>query len=384
MNRSICCRLIALAMLIFDPFAIADHEDNLISVHDDNITLVNDLIVIGGQSGNGRCGQADCPSIASLSSVGKGTSKAVGALGGRIDQARGSSNKQFSIISRLPKKGGSAGADSGDFSPWSPFLVADTSDTDHRQTERTQAYNQDTHIGMLGMDFRARRNLIIGATVNHMRSETVIAEQGGSADSDTNILGIHTSSYWGNTFVDGLITHGEIDIDLVRNSSTGSYATETEGKFHSAEVTVGHFFGSEQVTLTPSLRAFHIRGELDDFEETALIGGGGALAYNTQHFESLNLRAALQFDYVFLTDFGTVTPRLYVAYYHEFSDAQAAGTKSGLKQFSDKPEQNYGAARFSLALQLPRGVAAFVSLERAFEHYQMDQESLALGCRVEL
>ena len=378
LGQTLLIRLAAVSFCLA-PLTFADHQNNLVSVHDGSISLIDELITISidlqDRNRNAEhCGQPDCPSESTFSASAAAGSFA-GSLGSRIGQARGQNSNSA--------RGGSAGADTGDFSRWSPFLVADPTDTDKQRTRRGQAYAQDSEALLLGFDYQLRPDVRGGVSLSFLTADTVIAGNEGDASSDTLLLGFHGSKYWGDTFLDALASVGQIDLDSVRRSSTGSYSGTTQGKFHSAEAALGHFFGWQGLTLTPSLRIFHLRGKLDDYSEKPLTGGG-ALSYRDQHFESLNLRSALQLDYVVLTNFGVVIPSLYIAYHREFGDAETLTTRSGIKHIGDKPEQNYGAARLSLSFQLRHGRSVFAGFEKAIAHGLLDQESFVAGVRLEL
>ncbi|WP_372778668.1 autotransporter outer membrane beta-barrel domain-containing protein [Litorivivens sp.] len=378
LGQTLLIRLAA-ASLCLSSLAFADHQGNLVNVHDDNITLIGELVTIsfGFQDQNknaDRCDQSDCPGEGGFSASGAAGSFA-SSLGSRIGLARGRNSNSA--------RGGSAGADTDGFSRWSPFLMADSADTDKQQTRRGLAYAQDSEALLLGVDYQLHPDVRGGISLSSLKADTVIAGKEGDASSDTLMLGFHGSKYWGDTFLDTLASVGQIDLDSVRHSSTGSYRGATQGKFHSAEAALGHFFGWQGLTLTPSLRIFHLRGKLDDYSEQPLTGSG-ALSYRDLHFESLNLRGALQLDYAVSTNFGVVIPGLYIAYHREFGDVEALKTRSGIKHISDKPEQNYGSARLSLSLQLRHGRSVFAAFEKVIAHSLLDQKSFTAGLRLEL
>ncbi len=169
---------LSLASLCIAPLAFADHQDNLISIHDDNITLIDELITIslglqGTRNSADRCGQSDCPSDAAFSAS-TAAGGLAGSLGSRIDQARGQSGKSNNL-------GGSASAD--DSGRWSPFVAADIGETDKKQTTRGQAYTQDSEAFLLGFDYQLRPDLRGGASLSSLQADTVIAGEEGEASS---------------------------------------------------------------------------------------------------------------------------------------------------------------------------------------------------------
>lgn len=309
----------------------------------------------------------------------------VGGLNDRITQARGSFGGKRNRTAALNQpKGGAAGADGiADSNRWSPFVVLDSSNADRRATDISRAYEQDADILILGTDYRLQEDLIVGATFNYAASDTEYDDNQGKAESDSIILGFHASKYWGDTYLDALLTYGQIDLDVERSSAFGQFDSSTEGDFHSAELAFGHLFNHNRWTITPSVRLLNVRGSIDGYSEET-VSGFGAVTYEEQKFDSLNARASLQADYVFLTDWGVLIPSLYFAYHHEYAEADAVTTNTGVRQFGEDPARNYRAGRINLAAQFKRGLSGFISYERLIDHELLDRDTVVIGARVEL
>ncbi len=309
----------------------------------------------------------------------------VGGLNDRITQARGSFGSKRSRTAALGQpKGGAAGADGiSDAKRWSPFVVIDSSNADRRATGISRAYEQDAEILILGTDYRLQEDLIVGTTLNYVSSDTEFDDNQGKSESDTIILGFHASKYWGATYLDALLAYGQIDIDVERSSSFGQFSSTTDGDFHSAELAFGHLFNRNRWTITPSVRLLNVRGSIDGYSEQA-SSGSGAITYEEQKFDSLNARASLQADYVFLTDWGVLIPSVYFGYHHEYAEADAVTTSTGLRQIGEDPARNYRAGRINLAAQFKRGLSSFISYERLIDHKLLDRDTVVIGARVEL
>ena len=194
-------------------------------------------------------------------------------------------------------------------------------------------------------------------------------------ESDSLILGFHASKYWGDTYLDALLTYGQIDLDVERSSGFSQFDSSTDGDFHSAELAFGHLFNHRSWTITPSVRLLNVRGNIDGYTEK-VVSGGGAITYEDQKFDSLNARASLQADYVFLADWGVLIPSIYFAYHHEYAEADAVTTNNGLRQFGEDPVSNYRAGRLNLAAQFKRGFSGFISYERLIDHELLDRDCL--------
>lgn len=321
------------------------------------------------------------------SSTREQTTDFIGGISDRISQQRSGFRVNRNRTSSLsPTLGGAASADSDISSSGrlSPFAVLDSSDTERKATTISRAYDQDANTVILGFDYRVAGDLIAGATLSYLDSETDLDNDQGSSDNETIVLGLHASKYWGDTYLDALLTYGQIDLDIERVSPGGRFDGSTDGDFHSAELALGRMINHKQWSVSPSLRLQHVRGALDSYTEVNTTGGTGAISFREQKFESLNARAAIQTDYVVLTDWGVLVPSLYFAYHHEYIGAGAVTTTAGLKQFSDDPARNYRVGRLNLAAQFKRGLSGFLSYERLINHEFLDRDTVALGVRYEL
>lgn len=315
----------------------------------------------------------------------------VGGLNDRISQQRtGFGINRNRTTSALAPQGGAASADSdiADSGRLSPFVVLDSSESDRRATNAGLAYEQDSNSLILGIDYRLSRDFIAGATLSYLSSETDLDNNQGGTDNDTYILGFHASKYWGDTYFDALVTYGQLDLDVERIVGATTFDGSTDGNFHSAELAAGRLFNHKQWSITPSLRLLHVRGDIDGYTETTT--GFGPLTYEDQKFDSLNARAALQADYVVLTDWGVLVPSFYLAYHHEHLGADKVVTNTGgpfpfiFEQIGDDPAKNYKVARINLAAQFKRGLSGFLSYERLADHEFLDRDAVALGFRYEL
>ncbi len=318
----------------------------------------------------------------------------VGDLLGRISQARGNSFGRRSQTASLPSAfGGAASADSsiGDSQRFSPFLVFDVNETDRRAGESSRAYEQDNQAVIFGADYRYSDSLIAGASLSYVNFDTEFDADQGSNDVENLILGIHASKYWGNTYLDALVTYGQIDVEAERNSRPtggGVYESSTDGDFHAVELAVGHMYGYKQWNITPSFRLMHLRGVLDGYSETRvdLPGAGGAVTYKDQAIESLNARASLQLDYPLLTDWGVLIPSVYYAFHHEYIGAENVNSNigGGQTQRGEDPLNNYRVGRINVSAQFKRGLSGFLSYESLIKHEFLDRDSVALGIRLEM
>ncbi len=312
----------------------------------------------------------------------------VGGLNDRIAQQRsGFRSSRSRIASAKSALGGAASADSDIASSgrFSPFVVADGSRTDKRATLSARGYEQDAQTLVLGFDYRIDADLVAGATLNYMSSDTDIDGNAGGAETDNLVLGLHGSKYWGDTYLDALVTYGQIDIDTERVLNATQFNGSTDGSFHSAEIALGQMMRHKQWSITPTVRLLHVRGEIDAYTEKS--NTATTSRYASQQFDSFSARASVQADYVFLMNWGVLIPSLYLAYNHEHLGADnitVVNSGTTVQQAGEDPAKNFKVVRLNLAAQFKRGLSGFLSYERLANHELLDRDSVALGFRYEL
>ncbi|WP_372749624.1 autotransporter outer membrane beta-barrel domain-containing protein [Litorivivens sp.] len=344
-----------------------------------------------------EAGSAECPSQTS-SSVSTQSVDFVSGLSTKISiqrsgfgrYSRPGSRQKAATSGRSLGSGASADTDS-DITlsgRLSPFVVVDHSENERRATNAGLAYKQDLDAVILGTDFRVSNDLIMGATLNYLKSDTDFANNRGHSESDNYVAGLHASHYIGNLYLDALLTYGKLDIDISRIDALGNrYDSETEGAFHSAELATGYNATHRGWGFTPSVRLLHLRGSLDGYGEVDINSGGQANNFQRQYFESLNARAALQVDYAMLRNWGVLVPSLYFAYHHEYIGAETTRSQTTfgtLTQTTDDPARNYRMGRLNLAAQFKRGLSGFLSYERLIDHEYFDRDTVTLGVRYEM
>lgn len=299
--------------------------------------------------------------------------------------------------------GGAASADETGIAAYgrlSAFGVADYSASDREATAKGDAYNQHNEAVILGLDYRFSNTLFAGATFNYLTGDTDFTGADGplgSTDVDSYVFGLHGSKYWGNVYLDALVTYGEFDLDIERIDNTGPgpssrYGASPDGNISSADITLGYVHSHNRWRVTPATKLLYMDGSIDGYLENLrsdFIFAPPPRAVEKQDFEALNAELSVQFDYVVLKNWGVLIPSLKLAYNHEFEDPHTVrGARIGLGEgsFAERPEApdaDTASVRLGVSAQLKRGWSAFASFEKLFEHSYIDRNNIVAGIRYE-
>lgn len=291
-----------------------------------------------------------------------------------------------------PALGGAASADDREtgitaYGRLSSFGIADYTDADREATSSGQSYDQETEAAILGFDYRLSNTLFAGATFNYLSGDTDLGDDRGSTDVDSYVLGAHGSKYWGDVYLEALVTYGRFDLDIERVDAFDSrFGASPDGKLHSADVALGYVHSRNRWRITPVAKLLYLDGSIDGYREDVRSGFGSPETVEKQDFGALNLELSLQTDYVILRNWGVLIPSLKVAYHHEFDDRHTVrGVRSGTSfaEKPDEPDRNTVVVRAGVSAQFQRGWSAFASFERLFEHSYLDRDDFVVGVRYE-
>ncbi|WP_372758286.1 autotransporter outer membrane beta-barrel domain-containing protein [Litorivivens sp.] len=322
----------------------------------------------------------------------KSVSTAVGTMGRALrSQSRPSGSpsgqKSNSNQGNRREKGGGASADSiTDSGRLSPFIIISGAETDKRETSKGVAFEQTEKSLLIGADYRLNAGRIIGAVASYSDGDTDLQANLGESATESYLLGVYASQYWGGIYLDAFIGYGELDIESERGASGNRLHGSTDGNFHTADLSLGINHHMQALSVSPAVRLSHTRGKINRYTETA-AGTATPTTFNTQTFESLNASASISVSYATPTDWGVLIPTATFAYIHEYIGAQSIETSAAGQaqvQITEAPVKNYKDIELSLVAQFRRGASAFFSYAVYADNELFDRESINLGIRYEL
>jgi uncharacterized protein YhjY with autotransporter beta-barrel domain len=193
------------------------------------------------------------------------------------------------------------------------------------QTQDANALRFSTDGVTLGADYRFNDRLALGMGLGYARDDTTIGGDGSrSKAKGTSFAGYGTFHPGGDTFVDGLVGIGKIDLDSTR-------WVDGVDDFAIGRRKADQFFGSVAAGYELRRKGFlfapygRLDVTVDKLKQVTESGAGAAaLTFQDQQLRTTQLAAGLRVESQHATDFGWATPRLRVEYRHDFTGGREA------------------------------------------------------------
>lgn len=194
------------------------------------------------------------------------------------------------------------------------------------QTSDANALRFSTDGVTAGIDRRVSARLALGLGVGYARDRTEIGGDGTNSRARGASLALYGSYQPGaNTFVDGLLGFGALDIDSERFvAAANDFARGArKGEQWFGSVAAGYELRGGSVLLSPYGRLDFARARLKAYTESG--AGLNALTYFEQRVPTLQLALGLRAESAHEASFGWVQPRLRLEFRHDFKrDGQAS------------------------------------------------------------
>ncbi|MGH8674559.1 MAG: autotransporter outer membrane beta-barrel domain-containing protein, partial [Burkholderiales bacterium] len=213
------------------------------------------------------------------------------------------------------------------------------------QTSDTNSRRFSTDGLSVGVDRRFGDKLALGIGVGYARDRTDIGSDGTMSRARGSSIAVYGSYQpTRNTFIDGLIGYGVLDIDTDRfvPSVTDFARGHREGNQLFGSIAAGYEHRREGLLLSPYGRLDFGRDRLKEYTETG--AGLNALTYFEQTQRALQLSLGVRAESAHETSFGWALPRLRVEFKHDFE-----GNRDATIAYADQ----FAGPRFSVT---PAGV----------------------------
>lgn len=290
--------------------------------------------------------------------------------------------------------GGAASGDEAEgslsgLSPWSLFAFDDMTERDREATVKGGGFEQSGNTFALGFDYRVDPDTYAGMSVTVVDSETDFDNNGGSSELGVWLLGVHGAKYWDEVSLSGLVAYGDMDLDIARNQSGTRFNGDTGGDFLMLDMSVSYEYShGNGMRLSPSVRLFHLGGEVDAYREQA-VGAATTVDYRAQDLESTLVTLSVTGDYSQLMEWGVLTPTVRFDLVNDLSDAstttsQSSLTAAAISSQSDDPDELTANISAGLAAQFRGGLSAYAMYEQLLAHDYMERYSVIVGVRYEL
>jgi outer membrane autotransporter protein len=297
-----------------------------------------------------------------------------------------------------------AAASADQFSRWGLFVNGNVKFGEKDQTADEQAFDFDMLALTMGVDYRFKPNLIVGASIGYASVEADF-DSGSETDID-NWNGTLFGTYYVDDkfYIDGLLSYGSSDYDSKRrivytdiNGTIDRTAKgDTDGTQLSAGLSAGFDFNRGPWTLGPHLGSYYIDVEVDEFVETGAMGLN--MNISDQDAKSFTVNAGFHASYVVNTSWGVLIPHLRLDAVHEFEDNREFVAVGFVNDpFADDPLQpsppivlqtdeidsDWFVMSAGVSAQFIHGVSGFINYQRTSSFDEWTINDVNYGLRFE-
>ncbi|HXH03232.1 MAG TPA: autotransporter outer membrane beta-barrel domain-containing protein [Candidatus Competibacteraceae bacterium] len=303
-------------------------------------------------------------------------------------------------------RGGGASADGGglDFGRLGVFVNGTFDFGDKDATANEEGFETETRGVTAGVDYRFSDNLVLGAALGYLATDTDLDDNGGNLDSDGYSLSLYGTWYQSERFyLEGSLTYGRNDYDQSRNIryTLGSTIVEQaafadfDGEQWDVMLGGGYEFHQGGWTFGPVGRLEYIKIDVDGYSEQmsspSAAGSGWAVQIDDQTLKSFTLSLGGQVSYAMSQSWGVLVPQANAQWVHEFEDdsrfitGRLIGDPSG-QSFNlptDSVDRNYFTVGIGASAVFPQGASAYLFYQKVLGYEDFDLDSVNLGVRWE-
>lgn len=283
------------------------------------------------------------------------------------------------------------------------FVNGSLSFGDRAGTLLETGFDFDTLGLTAGLDYRLRPGLFLGGALGYLNTETDLAGDGGTLDTDGLSFTVYLMRYWeGGLYIQGVAGYGDNDYDQVRNIDLATpflgqrrYAArgQTGGTQTSLALELGYDASRGALTVGGFGRLSSVTTDVDGFRETGDANGRGFyLEVFDQSTDSLLGEAGIQLSYAASYSWGVLSPQGRLSFLHEFADS-SRDIRARFIEDSDptnvfaipteEPDRDYFNVGVGFGAQFKRGVSAFLFYDTDLDRADLDVSTFTAGVRFE-
>ncbi len=257
-----------------------------------------------------------------------------------------------------------------------------------------------------GMDYKLTPNLVLGGAFSYSDGQADYDKNGGRQDIQDLGFSLYGTYFLNNgLYFDGALSLGKTDYDLRRNihysieglSANQRAKSSTEGDAFSAFVSAGYDLAFRDWNLSPHLNLTYMKNKVDGYAERMLnldlnsLGAAMAVAMDDTDYNSFTSALGATFSFSHSQSWGILTPQLSIDWIHEFQNDQQRTSgyfvndinRQPFALLTQEPDRNYFDLGLSLAAQLPKGRAAFLSYNTLLGYEDLQHSVIRAGFRME-
>ena len=221
------------------------------------------------------------------------------------------------------------------------FINGNFNTGDRDASDLEDGFDFDVLSMTTGFDHRFNEG-VLGVSVGYDSFESEFQPSavvsGGEVNADGESISLFGLKEFGNFFIDGVVTFGDLSYDverILRYSSENNdpscqcpdqdrrLTANTNASHYGVSFTVGGQIFAGAWLIQPSFVASSRRYEIDGYtEHDTLPNGGMELRFGDQDIDSTESMIAVQFSRAINRSFGVLRPYLNLEWYHEFEDDQ--------------------------------------------------------------
>ncbi|MGB5835307.1 MAG: autotransporter outer membrane beta-barrel domain-containing protein [Thiohalocapsa sp.] len=318
----------------------------------------------------------------------------------------GQLNSAIGRLSALRSAIGSGGGASADIAPkWGFFVNGHYGTGDRDGTDREDAFDYDRWGFTAGADYRLSDDLVLGGLVSYSNIDSNFdvteAVPGGGIEAESWGLGLYSTYYHDNWYVDGLVAYNQTDYDIDRRillplgedpapgveETNRTARSSTNSNDWTLSIGGGMDFNKANLTYGPFVRLNYINADMDGYSETGAIGLN--LSVDDQNNESLTSVLGGRISAAMSQKWGVLVPQARVGWIHEFlNDADTFTAvytvdpqQTPLLALSDEPDRDYFTLGVGVSAVLPKGVQAFLDYQTLLGNKYVNDHLFSAGVR---
>lgn len=290
--------------------------------------------------------------------------------------------------------GGTAGSEA---QKWALFGSVKFGETDHDQTSRESAYEADMTGVMVGLNYRLRPDLDVGAAIDLVQYDVEYATDAGELDSS-----VYTLSGYGSWVRD------QIGVDVMAGYSSGDIATQrtilntntlaldtvegdTDSTLYYLSTQVQYTYNNGALTARPYGRIDYLSSEVDGYAETG--ANPWLMQVGKQELNQVNLSVGVDTTYAFSFDWGVMVPGIVVSVISEeskdyapvaFSLVNDSSNSSSFELKPDSEDSLFYQFDVNSVFVLKNGLSTFLSAQFIAGYDNLSSYQVQCGLNYEL
>lgn len=299
----------------------------------------------------------------------------------------------------VPTLSAASGANSGpaigaEFEPNGFFLNGQISVGKQAASDRGAGFKLKTRGLTGGYDRRIRDDLVIGAALGVIDTDSTFNAGAGNQDTRGAYLSAFGTYYLpGNYYVDGILSAGQHRYDSRRSLGAAfgdiQLSGTPRGQQLGASLSFGRNFYKDNWTIGPYGRLEYVSVDVGSFTESG--PEWYALNVGKQNVNSVTATLGLQASKSFSLSWGILAPAVRLEYERQLR-ANGRFLKTTFindplaTEFAlpaDRFDRSYGTVGLGLAATWPNGRSAFANVEHSFGRTELKQTTVSVGFRQE-